>query len=217
MHDDPPPGADEDFSQTFGRNMRIARGQRGWSQRQLAEALEGQGVRLDPSAVTRIERGDREVKLREAAAIADCLNTDLQQLLMPSGPDPLSMVLEVRKFAEKRMRSGRFAFAELGHYARTMQELLELRPEAKDRLRRLRNRSEKSDAHEMVVRELEDLLSELRSAQPEFEVQDVDERLGGVLQRIVNASVEDLFIARPSGEGAAVGKQGGSDDSDAEA
>lgn len=196
--------------------MRIARGQRGWSQRQLAEALEGQGVRLDPSAVTRIERGDREVKLREAAAIADCLNTDLQQLLMPSGPDPLSMVLEVRKFAEKRMRSGRFAFAELGHYARAMQELLELRPEAKDRLRRLRNRSEKLDAHEMVVRELEDLLSELRSAQPEFEVQDVDERLGGVLQRIVNASVEDLFTAQASA-GAGVDEQRRSDDSDAEA
>ena len=67
MHDDPPPGADEDFSQTFGRNMRIARGQRGWSQRQLAEALEGQGVRLDPSAVTRIERGDRGPRVRREA------------------------------------------------------------------------------------------------------------------------------------------------------
>lgn len=173
-------------------------------------------MRLDPSAVTRIERGDREVKLREAAAIADCLNTDLQQLLMPSGPDALSMVLEVRRFAEKRMRSGRFAFAELGHYARTMQELLELRPEAKDRLRRLRNRSEKLDAHEMVVRELEDLLGDLRFAKPEFEVRDVDERLGSVLQRIVNASVEDLFAARASA-GAGVDEQGRSDDSDAEA
>ena len=82
-------------------------------------------------------------KLREAVEIADCLSIDLQQLLMPAGPDPLSMVLELRRFAEKRMRSGRFAFAELGHYARAMQEILEVRPEARDRLRRLRGRSER--------------------------------------------------------------------------
>ncbi|MCB0940684.1 MULTISPECIES: helix-turn-helix domain-containing protein [Mycobacteriaceae] len=198
MHDDPPAGADEDFSQTFGRNMRIARGQRGWSQRQLAEALEGQGVRLDPSAVTRIERGDREVKLREAAAIADCLNTDLQQLLMPSGPDRLSAVLAVRGFAEKRMRAGRFAFAELGHYARTMQELLELAPEAMDRLRRLRGRSEELDAHDHVVLELKELLADLHWQKPDFEVADVDERLGDVLQRVVNAAVDNLFVGANS-------------------
>ena len=61
-------GADERFSRLFGDNVRRARAIKGWSQRRLAEALDVRGVKLDPSAVTRIERGVREVKLREAAA-----------------------------------------------------------------------------------------------------------------------------------------------------
>jgi transcriptional regulator with XRE-family HTH domain len=201
MHEDAD-AAEDDFSQAFGQNMRSARSQKGWSQRELAEALDTRGVRLDPSAVTRIERGAREVKLREAVEIADCLSIDLQQLLRPAGPDPLSMVLELRRFAEKRMRSGRFAFAELGHYARAMQEILEVRPEARDRLRRLRGRSETVDSHELVVGELEDLLRDLQWADPDFEVEDVDEQLGGVLQRVVNAAVQDLFTGEDSGRAA---------------
>ena len=61
--------------EVFGQNVRAARARKGWSQRELAEALDERGLKLDPSAVTRIERGTREVKLREAVAMAECLKS----------------------------------------------------------------------------------------------------------------------------------------------
>ena len=42
------------------------------------------GVQLDPSAVTRIERGTREVKLREAATMADCLERRFERTADPA-------------------------------------------------------------------------------------------------------------------------------------
>ena len=57
--------------------MREQRRRKGCRQRQLAEALHTVELRLDPSAITRIERGSRDVKLSEAIAIASILEFDL--------------------------------------------------------------------------------------------------------------------------------------------
>ncbi|QZH66937.1 helix-turn-helix domain-containing protein [Mycolicibacterium farcinogenes] len=76
MHDDAEPG----FDKRVGANIRDLRNKKGWSQRQLAESLQGD-LRLDPSAITRIERGERSIKLREAAAIADALEVALYQIV----------------------------------------------------------------------------------------------------------------------------------------
>jgi transcriptional regulator with XRE-family HTH domain len=73
--------ADSFFNKRFGDLMRAARDEKEWSQRRLAELLEGAGIRLDPSAITRIERGSRDVKLREATAIAHVLGIDLSDVL----------------------------------------------------------------------------------------------------------------------------------------
>jgi transcriptional regulator with XRE-family HTH domain len=73
--------AEQTFDKKFGDLVREKREQKQWSQRRLAELLEEAGVRLDPSAVTRIERGTRDVKLREAAAIAAVLGFDLGKSL----------------------------------------------------------------------------------------------------------------------------------------
>ncbi len=67
-----------------------------------------------------------------------------------------------------------------------------------DRLRRLRGRSEELDAHDHVVLELKELLADLHWQKPDFEVADVDERLGDVLQRVVNAAVDNLFVGANS-------------------
>jgi transcriptional regulator with XRE-family HTH domain len=69
------------FNEKFGDVVREARERRDWSQRRLAELLDEAGVRLDPSAITRIERGTRDVKLREATAIASVLGIDLAKSL----------------------------------------------------------------------------------------------------------------------------------------
>lgn len=77
---------EQSFNKSFGERVREARDKLEWSQRKLAEALEGFDLKLDPSAVTRIERGTREVKLREATAIAAALGVSLQDLT----PSPAS-------------------------------------------------------------------------------------------------------------------------------
>lgn len=64
----------------FGDIMKARREEKDWSQRQLAQALHTVGLRLDPSAITRIERGSREVKLAEAIAIASVLEFHLAEI-----------------------------------------------------------------------------------------------------------------------------------------
>ncbi|MGD9619816.1 MAG: multiprotein-bridging factor 1 family protein [Mycolicibacterium sp.] len=64
----------------FGHLMKEARESRGWSQRQLAGMLTAVDLKLDPSAITRIERGTRDVKLSEAIAIANVLEISLDLL-----------------------------------------------------------------------------------------------------------------------------------------
>ncbi|WP_016890530.1 helix-turn-helix domain-containing protein [Mycobacteroides abscessus] len=64
----------------FGDRMRECRELRSWSQRQVADLLQAVGIKLDPSAITRIERGTRDVKLSEAIAIADVLGFDLDSI-----------------------------------------------------------------------------------------------------------------------------------------
>lgn len=215
MHDVSDPDANA-FSYAFGQNVREARMRKNWSQRELAEALNVRSVKLDPSAVTRIERGVRDVKLREALAIAECLDVDVQQLWSPIGRDPLSMALELRRLAEERMRSGRSAFREFGQHAQGLAGLLYVSRAARDGLGRLRGQSKELEPHELVVFELKDLLRELREWARDSEVE-VEEGLDGVLQKVVNEAVEGLFIGDSSGRPAGRKRQAAKSKGDAEA
>lgn len=71
--------ATEDVNRQFGDAMRSVREVRGLSQRQLAELLDAAGMKLDPSAITRMERGTRDIKLAEAIAIAKVLDFSLEE------------------------------------------------------------------------------------------------------------------------------------------
>ena len=75
------PGIEDAFNKQFGEVVREIRESKEWSQRQFADALEQAGLKLDPSAITRIERGTREVKLREAVTMASVLGVDVSRLL----------------------------------------------------------------------------------------------------------------------------------------
>lgn len=67
----------------FAENVRVFRERRGWSQADLARRLKGSGWKqFHPTTVSRIENGDRGVKLSEAAAIAKILQVDLKQLMV---------------------------------------------------------------------------------------------------------------------------------------
>ena len=85
--DSPAEDAPEGVNAQFGDLMKTAREARGWSQRQLAELLAAVDLKLDPSAITRIERGSRDVKLSEAIAIAGVLEFRLDELSFSPAKD----------------------------------------------------------------------------------------------------------------------------------
>ena len=211
MHPDES-GADERFSRLFGDNVRRARAIKGWSQRRLAEALDVRGVKLDPSAVTRIERGVREVKLREAAAIAQCLGVDIQELMTPAGPEPLALVLHTLKSASNRMQAGRSALAEMASYLRAAEALLSQNPELVEELRRLRGFDEELDVEGFLRREIRDLTS---NPVPEMMLA-VDDRTLELLQHAASRSVEKLLTNNESEIAAVRGPQS-ADEGNAEA
>lgn len=80
----------EDVERIFGHYMRGSRMMLGWSQRELADHLEVEaGVKLDPSAITRIEAGARSVSLKQAFAISYVLDEmGLDVMLDEDAPSP---------------------------------------------------------------------------------------------------------------------------------
>jgi len=58
------------------------RERQGLSQRRLSELIGERGVRLDPTAITRLEKdGERGIRLSEAAVIAAVLDIDLNEFI----------------------------------------------------------------------------------------------------------------------------------------
>lgn len=202
---------EEAFSRVFGQNLREARVRKGWSQRRLADALGSRGLKLDPSAVTRIEHGYRVIKLQEAAVAAECLGVDLQELMKPTGADPLPVVLELLKNAEVKLHAARTAFAEMALNVRSAEAFLQMHPDLVEDLCRLRGADETRDAHAFLVQELE----AMTSGTPVVEVSDAEERLLKLLQQTVSAAIEDMFTKADT-PGAA-DEEGSVDGSDAEA
>lgn len=183
------------FGQSFGRNVRAAREQKGWSQRQLASALQKRGVKLDPSAVTRIERGAREAKLREAVAIAECLSVDLRELVTAEAHDPWSVAVDLRRQAEACLYTGWVALAQFGILVQALTSLLEVSPPTRANLTKLKGWPDGLDAEQLVGLELADLLQSIREWAGDSEVPG-NERIADELQRTVAAAVDQLFTAR---------------------
>jgi len=70
----------------FAANMRARRELRGWSQRQLAEALVDLGhSTFRQQTVAEIESGYRQVKLDEALALSRALGISVDSLIRPAG------------------------------------------------------------------------------------------------------------------------------------
>ncbi|RLZ02888.1 hypothetical protein CWC38_08715 [Kocuria tytonicola] len=67
--------------------MRELRAQRGYSQKRLADELTAGGVELDASAVSRMEKGTRSLRLSEAMAVAEVLSTTLDRMIVTDRGD----------------------------------------------------------------------------------------------------------------------------------
>jgi transcriptional regulator with XRE-family HTH domain len=77
--------APELIEQRFAANLRVVREERGISQRSLAEEMAARGWPWRQQTVTRVETGRRMVRLGEAQAIAEILETSLDMLMMGTG------------------------------------------------------------------------------------------------------------------------------------
>ncbi len=71
----------DEVADAFASGVREARAARGWTQVDLARHLAETGVLLDATAITRLERGDRGVRIGEAFAIAQALGLSIEDVL----------------------------------------------------------------------------------------------------------------------------------------
>ena len=55
----------------FGKNLRLERDRRGWSREKLAQKLRDVGLQSHWATISKMENGERSVRIDEAAAIAD--------------------------------------------------------------------------------------------------------------------------------------------------
>ncbi len=91
----------------FAQKVRSLRAVRGLSQKRLAGILsERSGITLDPTAITRIETGDRVIRLGEAVAIADALGVPLAAMLPLAGGD-VPAALELPQAVVESLRAAR--------------------------------------------------------------------------------------------------------------
>jgi transcriptional regulator with XRE-family HTH domain len=77
---------DDDPERIFGRRLKAERLRRGWRLEDLATWASEHGLNVHPSAYSKIEAGQRAVRLREAVAIAQALGIPLGFMLAEDDP-----------------------------------------------------------------------------------------------------------------------------------
>lgn len=180
--------SDGDFDSRFGANVADFRKAKSWSQRRLAEELEQHGVKLDPSAVTRIERGGREAKLREAVAIAAALGVDLRELTRMARRDPQADLAEALDSTVERRNAARLALAGMSTYYVMAIHLFEEYPELLEDLRIAAGWDGSMDIEEFLRAEAEHIA---KTATPVGQISTTEEQ-NALIQGIVTASVANL-------------------------
>ena len=85
---------------------KLERERRGWSQADMSKLLAEKKIGISTTAVAKLEAGTREVKIDEAAAIADTFGVSLDNLLGRTGGQSdkshAMAVLAARRPADRR-------------------------------------------------------------------------------------------------------------------
>ena len=74
---------DEAAERQFGERVKALRIERGWSQERLAQQMIAAGHRWRQNIVTRVEAGDRPIRVNEAATLARILGVPIAALFDP--------------------------------------------------------------------------------------------------------------------------------------
>lgn len=97
-------GLSED--EVFASNVRRERERRSWSQAEMARRLQESGLeQMHPTTVSRVEKGERPVRLSEASRYADIFETSVEALLhdYPEEMDDLLEGLATMRELESRV------------------------------------------------------------------------------------------------------------------
>ena len=96
----PDAGGPEDDDMRFAKNMLARREGKGISQADLVKMLRDNGwSSVHQTTISRIEKGERQVRLGEARVIAEALGVELTQLLLT--PHDSSLALELADVRER--------------------------------------------------------------------------------------------------------------------
>lgn len=123
-----------EFSERVGARLREFREERKWSQRRLAEVLHANGLKLDPSAITRMERGQRDVKLHEATALAAALRVKLDELVRHDDDDPRQELADEFDWADEGLQKAQGALSNVAMSYTRIVQLVEEYPDLIDAL-----------------------------------------------------------------------------------
>lgn len=99
--------------ENFGKRVRVSREVLGKGQLWLSERLRVRGVPVSKTALSKLESGERAVKLAEAVALCDILDLDLNLRELGSDPDELAVLTEAAELRVSEAEEAvRFAQAE---------------------------------------------------------------------------------------------------------
>jgi uncharacterized protein HemX len=189
---------DEVAERSFGLAMRAARNRLRLSQTALAAELDRRhGIKLDGTAITRIERrihgneGARAIRLGEAVAIASILELSLDDLVEPG--------------MDQQLRDARLRLDAALTQARAAQQAA---AQARDHLEQLERMAEKHTHQVELEAELgvlQDEMYELQSQIDKLRSSDDQDGLADLIDRLLEMSVEETrltaqlkdFVANP--------------------
>ena len=86
---------DTPWESNFREEMKRIRQLLGWTQTDLANQVKNFGLPFHQQTIQRIEKGERPVRLDEAYAIAQCLESDLASMTAPGSLDTRSLIYAV--------------------------------------------------------------------------------------------------------------------------
>jgi transcriptional regulator with XRE-family HTH domain len=113
----------------FGARVKEMRERQNLSQRKLSELVGERGVRLDPTAITRLEKeGERGIRLSEAAVIAAVLGIDLTEFIYEHS-DPEERLMTLRAASDHNLNVARRFLQEALETLSEAQRLLAQHPE----------------------------------------------------------------------------------------
>lgn len=99
------------IEKSIGEQISAMRKIKKYTQKKFAEILTDHGLPVDSSAVSRMEKGERALKISECMIVAEALEVDLTFLLR-GVQTPAQELKETRKFADLCMRDMSQSFAD---------------------------------------------------------------------------------------------------------